>query len=221
MTTLTSRQQAAVLSSLSSAAGTTPANNATEAGRWLDIALACEAIAGASSAATSNRLGYMRRAALALEAVEGTSPLSYNPSEAGYLWRIMNALEANAGVSSGSVGKRIQTAAAAYSASSAIQHTQQGARSEPAFETYTDTDVLENSTTYNFTLTISNYTSGAVRVGIATMLVGKRAIDNAAANGTFTGSLTTSTDAADRDFTWRAQAAGFIGTIDELKAEPA
>lgn len=101
-----------------------------------------------------------------------------------------------------------------------VAHTEQGARNEPAFETYTDTDVLTVGVTYDFTLVISNYTSGAVRVGINTMLVGKRAIDNAAANGTFTGQLTISADPGDTDFTWRAQSAGFVGTIDRLDATP-
>lgn len=88
--------------------------NATFAGRWKQVALAAEQLAGASSTATETINGYMLRAAVALESIAGTTGDEENRTRTGLLKRIVDALEAQAGqVYTGSLGYRFRVAAGA------------------------------------------------------------------------------------------------------------
>lgn len=99
--------------SLEAAAGITTETNPNEAGYWKRIALAAEELAGASTAANETEPGYQLRTAIALEAIAGTSGAEENLGEGGYLKRIVDALEVQAGaVTTTSVASRIVTAAA-------------------------------------------------------------------------------------------------------------
>lgn len=97
------------------------AGNLNETGLWLRFALAAEQLAGASSSANANVLGYMLRSAVALESIAGTNGTAENISYEGYLKRIVDALEVQAGaVTAGSLAGRLVVAAnaAAYGAPS-------------------------------------------------------------------------------------------------------
>lgn len=88
--------------------------NATFAGRWLQVALAAEQLAGVSTSANSNINGYMLRAAVALETIAGTTGAEENRTRSGLLKRIVDALEVQAGqVYTGSPGYRFRVAAGA------------------------------------------------------------------------------------------------------------
>ena len=93
----------------------TPANQ-SEAGWWLQIALAAEGIAGASTTANPTTIGYMLRAAKALETAYGGNGLQENASYEGFLERIADALELNTGLlTGGNLARRIRVSALALS----------------------------------------------------------------------------------------------------------
>ncbi len=87
----------------------------TESGYWRRIALALEEGAGAASAANNGRAGWMLRAAVAAETAWGGSGAEENRSTSGLLKRIVDAMEINAGVGTGSLSNRLATAAGAVS----------------------------------------------------------------------------------------------------------
>lgn len=99
---------------LETVVGAASAANQSITGWGKRIGVAAEDLAGAGTAANENLLGYLKRAAVALEVVESTSPAGYNEDYDGYIARIVNALEANAGVSVGSWIQRAIVAAGLY-----------------------------------------------------------------------------------------------------------
>jgi hypothetical protein len=88
--------------------------NDNEEGLWHKIALTAEELAGVSNTANGNIHGFMLRTALALETISGTSGAEENLNQAGLLKRIVDALEAETGVGTGSLEHRFAVAAAAY-----------------------------------------------------------------------------------------------------------
>lgn len=80
---------------------------------WRRLALAAEGIAGAATEANASRLGWMRRAALAVEIITGTTGAEETTSYAGYLKRLVDALEDGV-VGSGSLANRLVIAAEAF-----------------------------------------------------------------------------------------------------------
>lgn len=102
-----------VADALETAAGATTEANPNEPGRWKRIAAASEALAGAGTSANENTLGYMKRTAVALETISGTSGAEENTTHEGYLKRIVDALEVQAGAATeGSWAGRAVIAAA-------------------------------------------------------------------------------------------------------------
>ena len=83
----------------------------TEEGYWRRIAKALEDGAGVSNTRNESISGYMERAALAAEATWGGSGAEENSSYAGLLKRIVDAMELQAGVTSGSMSGRMAIAA--------------------------------------------------------------------------------------------------------------
>lgn len=105
------RMLALVATALETAAGASTSANATEEGYWKRIAAAIETGAGTSSTANSNLAGYMRRAAVAAESVWGGSGAEENSTDYdGLLKRIVDAMELDAGSSSGSLPQRFAAA---------------------------------------------------------------------------------------------------------------
>lgn len=84
--------------------------NLVEAGYWERMALAAESLTGFSSTANANVEGYMLRTALAFEDMFGGSGQEESATEPGYMKRIVDALEIEAGVSAGSLEQRFITA---------------------------------------------------------------------------------------------------------------
>lgn len=103
---------ASIADDLETAASATTVGNANEPGYWSRIAAASESLAGATTSANATTSGYMLRAALALESIAGTSGAEENPNENGYMKRIVDALEVQAGaVEVGSLEHRLVLAA--------------------------------------------------------------------------------------------------------------
>lgn len=107
----TPAQLSAAVTSLIADAGTVFDSNANESGRWLEFALAAEALAGTSSSANATISGYMLRAAVALEYLAGITSTGRNTNYFGYLNRIVTALESLGIAGTGSLGERLRTAA--------------------------------------------------------------------------------------------------------------
>lgn len=104
---------ALVATDLETAADATTSGNPSPAGYWSRIAAASETLADATTNANATISGYMLRAALALESIAGTDGTDENASYYGYLKRIVDALEVQAGaVTEGSWLNRLVTAAA-------------------------------------------------------------------------------------------------------------
>jgi hypothetical protein len=97
------------------------AGNRTETGWWRRIALALEEAAGAATTANPTREGWMLRAAVAAEAVWGGSGAEENRTFEGLLKRLVDALEINAGVGTGSRPNRLSVAAALITLADAIR----------------------------------------------------------------------------------------------------
>lgn len=98
---------ALVANALETAAGETTVANPSQAGYWRRIADASETLAGATNPTNDITSGYMLRAALALESIAGTSGVEESATPAGYLKRVVDALEALGTVGEGSLEYRM------------------------------------------------------------------------------------------------------------------
>jgi len=105
---------ASIASTLETTAGASTSANANEAGYWKRIAAALETMASASTSANANINGYQLRSARAIEVLSGTSGAEENLNENGYLKRIADGLEAQTGVTTGSLIERIRIASGSY-----------------------------------------------------------------------------------------------------------
>jgi hypothetical protein len=104
---------AAIRASMETKASVSNPRNDTPSGEWLRIALAAEALAGASTSANESIHGYMRRAVIALESLSATSGAEETDTYYGLLKRFVDALEVKAGaVGTSSLEDRAKTAAA-------------------------------------------------------------------------------------------------------------
>lgn len=110
MSDLSHAQLTSVAATLDGLTSAHTGNGSTE-GLWKRIAEALEQGAGVSNPRNDNLSGYMERAALAAEAAWGGSGTDENQNEAGFLKRIADAMELQAGaVSAGSLAQRVVTA---------------------------------------------------------------------------------------------------------------
>lgn len=113
---MSNRLLALIASEIESDAAISTDANPTVSGYWKRIALAAEEAAGVSTNANETLTGYMLRAATAFESLSGTSGAEENPNEAGYIKRIVDALETiNEETYSGSLLERMRLGAVVWS----------------------------------------------------------------------------------------------------------
>lgn len=105
-------QLSTIATALETAAGASTSANDNRLGLWSRIASAAEALSGVPTSANDNLMGRMQRTAAALELIAGTSGAEENTNYEGFLKRITDALEVQAGaVTTGSMEGRFVTAA--------------------------------------------------------------------------------------------------------------
>ena len=131
-------------------AGGSTSGNASEAGYWKRIADALETEIGSTSTANATFPGYLLRAAVALEGHAGTSGAEENANEAGYLKRIVDALETDTGVTTGSLIKRLHAAATVWTGAVPATTWNPADKSSQIVLSNGDLTATNNGATYTF-----------------------------------------------------------------------
>lgn len=133
---------------LETQAGMATVTDATRKGYWKRIALALEDLAGAATSANDSEQGYQKRSAMAAEVLSGVA----GSSASTYLVRVLQALEALVGASTGSIATRLKKVAKDY------------VPAPPLVNEYTGSQDLTTAdwTKVNATTTSDSFTEAAV-----------------------------------------------------------